>query len=67
MRAIGKKLGLDDQLVMRHPFPGPGLSINVLCSDGSLSKEDEEEFKKAQEEFARIPVTEFCADCTSKM
>ena len=67
VRAIGKKLGLDDQLVMRHPFPGPGLSINVLCSDGSLSKEDEEEFKKAQEEFARIPVTEFCADCTSKM
>ena len=38
VRAIGKKLGLSDELVMRHPFPGPGLSINVLCSDGKISE-----------------------------
>lgn len=31
VRILGKKLGLDDPLVFRHPFPGPGLSINVLC------------------------------------
>jgi GMP synthase (glutamine-hydrolysing) len=31
VRSIGKKIGLSDQLVFRHPFPGPGLSINVLC------------------------------------
>ena len=37
VRAIGKKLGLPDQLVMRHPFPGPGLSINVLCNDGKAN------------------------------
>jgi GMP synthase (glutamine-hydrolysing) len=35
VRSIGKKLGLSDPLVFRHPFPGPGLSINVLCHDGA--------------------------------
>ena len=30
VRAIGKKLGLSDELVMRHPFPGPGLAIRIL-------------------------------------
>lgn len=34
VRIIGKKIGLSDGLVYRHPFPGPGLSINVLASAG---------------------------------
>ncbi len=34
VRIIGKKIGLADGLVYRHPFPGPGLSINVLASPG---------------------------------
>ena len=44
VRVIGKKIGLSDELVMRHPFPGPGLSINVLCNSGVLSSEEEREF-----------------------
>ena len=67
VRAIGKKLGLDDQLVMRHPFPGPGLSINVLCSDGTFTEKDEEELKKAQEELNKVTIDQFCADCTASM
>lgn len=35
VRIIGKKIGLSDELVFRHPFPGPGLSINVLCHNGT--------------------------------
>jgi len=34
VRAIGKKLGLPNSLINRHPFPGPGLSIRTLCSNG---------------------------------
>lgn len=36
VRELGAKLGIPDELLWRHPFPGPGLGIRLLCSDGSL-------------------------------
>lgn len=68
VRSIGKKLGLDDSLVMRHPFPGPGLSINVLCYDGkSWTQKDEEEYSKAKEELENVKFTQFCEHCTQSL
>ncbi len=67
VRAIGKKLGLEDELVMRHPFPGPGLSINVLCSSGTMPANDTEEFKKAQEEISKIQLGMFCEKCSANL
>lgn len=32
VRQVGEKLGIDKDLVWRHPFPGPGLGVRVLCA-----------------------------------
>jgi len=32
VRAIGAELGLPDEMVWRHPFPGPGLAIRIIGS-----------------------------------
>ena len=36
VRRVGKSLGIDSELLGRHPFPGPGLAIRIL---GEITRE----------------------------
>jgi len=33
VREIGAELGIPDEFLHRHPFPGPGLAIRCLCAE----------------------------------
>lgn len=48
VRAVGRELGIAEDILMRHPFPGPGLAVRVL---GSVSKERLDILRDADEIF----------------
>lgn len=48
VRAVGTALGLPDEIVWRHPFPGPGLAIRVL---GEVTWERLETLRRADAIF----------------
>lgn len=40
VRELGAKLALPDELVWKHPFPGPGLAVRILCAEKEQYPED---------------------------
>jgi GMP synthase (glutamine-hydrolysing) len=48
VRKVGMTLGLPDNILQRHPFPGPGLAIRLL---GKMSREKLEMLKEADNIF----------------
>lgn len=48
VRQIGRALGLDDEILNRHPFPGPGLAVRII---GEVTSEKLEILREADEIF----------------
>ena len=40
VREVGLMLGIPADLIDRHPFPGPGLGVRLLCADGKSPEEN---------------------------
>ncbi|MBO4861193.1 MAG: GMP synthase (glutamine-hydrolyzing), partial [Clostridia bacterium] len=57
VRAVGLKLGIPEKLVMRQPFPGPGLAVRII---GEITKAKADTLREAdaifREELERADV-----------
>ena len=48
VREVGRLLGLPEQTINRHPFPGPGLAVRII---GAIDRQAVETLQKADEIF----------------
>jgi GMP synthase (glutamine-hydrolysing) len=51
VRELGERLGVPHDMIWRHPFPGPGLGVRLLCSSGV---EDREGFDRIEPALAEV-------------
>jgi GMP synthase (glutamine-hydrolysing) len=48
VRALGRALGMPERMLMRHPFPGPGLAVRIL---GAVSRGQVDLLRRADRIF----------------
>lgn len=70
VRAIGYNLGLPVDLVERHPFPGPGLAIRVICAEEPYLEKDFSETQVSNDcpPYHGVNINRYCfnaGDCPS--
>ncbi len=51
VRALGAQLGLPEDILYRHPFPGPGLAIRIL---GAVCQADCDLLREADDIFLQV-------------
>ena len=60
VRELGERLGVPRELVWRHPYPGPGLGVRLLCSTGA---EDRAHFDELEPKVAEVAARSGIASC----
>lgn len=59
VRRVGHELGMPESLIMRHPFPGPGLAVRIL---GDITPEKIEILQNADDIFVEGLHNWICED-----
>ncbi|MCG6958204.1 MAG: glutamine-hydrolyzing GMP synthase [Gemmatimonadetes bacterium] len=52
VRELGERLGIPHDSLWRHPFPGPGLGVRLLCGEGVPDREGLDAMEPALSELA---------------
>lgn len=63
VRKVGLALGIPKNMIMRHPFPGPGLGIRIL---GDISEEKVQILQEADDIFIKELIKENLYDSVSQ-
>merc|ERR1719230_1547931 len=54
VRELGVSLGLPRDLVMRQPFPGPGLGVRLICASAPYVGDDFEQTNRAVQDIVSL-------------